>query len=72
VDDLICDCCDGSDEISGCRDTCREIAEASNKETLRKIANQKMGMQYSQLKANEHRERISNERKHLVELSQKK
>ena len=43
VDDGVCDCCDGSDERSGCVDNCAAIGEAESKQLRETLAHFEAG-----------------------------
>lgn len=43
VDDGVCDCCDGTDEVSGCNDSCQMLGELKRKDLQRKLDQYQFG-----------------------------
>lgn len=78
VGDSICDCCDGSDENNHqlgnfpCKNTCKEIAEAANKEIYRKIEQQKRGMQTAAISAAQYHKKLQDLEREILEILEKK
>lgn len=78
VGDSICDCCDGSDEnnhelgLFPCKSTCKEIAEAANKDTYRKIEQQKKGIEVASLAAAQYHAKLKELDREALEILEKK